>query len=171
MLAYVKEHYGDIASVVGLVISILGFGVTIFGVRKAKQAAEGARQAAREAVLKIKSQILSNELEAAIRLVRGIEKHCREKKWGEAADLCDEARSRLSQIPQDDRLTESDRQAINISVDILGRHLIHVDQIRSAPENKTLSTGKLKELHQIITTLGQIYGRLQSIALEFKLGD
>ena len=74
MLAFWKEQYGNIASALGLLVSLVGFAATIGNVRKARRAAEEARQAAREAVLRIKSQLLSNEIDAAIRLIREVDK-------------------------------------------------------------------------------------------------
>src|SRR5437764_299077 len=44
----VTSHAGDYASVLGLLISVIGFGITIRNVRKSKQAAFAAELAARK---------------------------------------------------------------------------------------------------------------------------
>jgi hypothetical protein len=95
-LHYLGEHYGDIASVVGLLITLVGFVVTIINVRKAKRAAEEARRAAREAVLRIGSQLLADEIGTSLQLVREIDAACRERNWTNATYRCDEIRTRLA---------------------------------------------------------------------------
>ena len=72
-ISYLEEHYGDIASLVGLLVTFVGFLATIQNVKKAKLAAEEARQAAREAVSRIKSQMLISEIASCLGLVRNID--------------------------------------------------------------------------------------------------
>ena len=100
-LAYLVEHYGDIASVVGLLVTFVGFVVTIWNVRKAKKAAEEARQAAREAVARVGTQILVNEIGIALELVRQTDAACREANWSGAIFRCDDSRARLAQLLED----------------------------------------------------------------------
>ena len=88
---YLTEHYGDLASVVGLILTIVGFVATIWNVRKAKQTAEEARQAAREALSKIGSQILAIEIGTSLELVIQADAACHKKDG--RSDL---ARSRTS---------------------------------------------------------------------------
>jgi len=163
LLAYLKEHFGgvaDLASVVGLLVSLVGFVATIIGVRKARRAAEEARQAAREVVLRIKSQLLSNEIEAAIRMIRQTDKACRERNWTDAADSCDEARSLLTKIPQDDRLHDDELVAVDAANSLIGQLLLLIPKLRSGPKDKGLPDAKAKDLHEVLTKLGRIHGRL-----------
>jgi hypothetical protein len=166
VIEYFKEHYGDFASVIGLVVSLVGFLVTILGVRKAERSAEDARRAAREVVLKIKSHYLSNEIERSIRLFREVDKACRGRAWDEAVDRSDEARTRLAQFLNDERFADDERTMIRLAVDFLGAFLLHVQRVSLASPPKNISIPKAKQLHEIITGLSQIQGRLQSATLE-----
>lgn len=53
----IQEHYGNIASVLGLVVSIFGFLFTLIQVRKSRTAAERAQVMAREAVERVSSRL------------------------------------------------------------------------------------------------------------------
>lgn len=49
MIDWIKSNdLGDLSSIAGVLIAIVGFGFTLFGIFKAKGAAESARQASRE---------------------------------------------------------------------------------------------------------------------------
>src|SRR3954452_12284395 len=96
--SYLEEHYGDLASVAGLLISVVGFVVTIFGVWKARRAAEEARQAAREAVSRVGSQLLVIEGGVCLQAMRGLDAACRERNWTIAIHYCDEAQTGLARL-------------------------------------------------------------------------
>jgi hypothetical protein len=166
LLEYLREHYGDIASVVGLVVSLVGFVATIIGVRKAKRAAEEARRASREAVARIKSQLLSDGIEVSIRLFREVDRACRARNWEVAADQCDEARDRLARFLNDDRLLDDETAIIQASVEFLGNFLPYIDKMRSAKPARDLTPAKSKQIHDAITGLGRLQGRLQSMTFE-----
>ena len=166
LMNYVREHYGDIASVVGLVITLVGFVATIINVRKAKRAAEDARQAAREAVSRIGSQLLVNEIGTALQLVREIDAACREKHWTAATFRSDEARTRLATFLENPRLTESELVVMGSVLDEFGIVLSDIQKLQASPESKQISQRLANRLHKIITALGRIMGRLQSETLE-----
>ncbi len=67
------------------------FFVPIWNVRKTKKAAEEARAAAKEAVSRIGSQILANDLGTTLELLRQTDAACRERNWLDAVYRCDEA--------------------------------------------------------------------------------
>jgi hypothetical protein len=166
LLEYLRQHYGDLASVVGLMVSLVGFVATILGVRKAKHAAEDARKAAREAVARIKSQLLSDGIEISIRSFREVDRASRKQDWEVAADQCDEARNRLSRFLIDERLQEHERNTIQVSVDFLGAFLANIHKMSSASPPKALPPATSKQIHKAIIGLGRIQGRLQSMTFE-----
>jgi hypothetical protein len=166
LVEYLREHYGDLASVVGLMVSLVGFVATIIGVRKAKHAAEEARQAAREAVSRIKTQLLFDGIEVAVRLFREVDKASRGRNWEVAADHCDEARTRLARFLNDDRLLEHELNIIQVSIDFLRDFLPHIQRMSSTTTPKDLSPAKSKQIHDAIIGLGRIQGRLQSMTFE-----
>jgi hypothetical protein len=69
-----EHHWGDIASVFGVIISVVGFAVTIWGVLRSKKAAKMAQEAAvkaRDAVLRL--DVLT-EIPAAIAIMEEIKR-------------------------------------------------------------------------------------------------
>ena len=162
LLSYLKEHYGDIASVVGLLVTFIGFIATKGNVRKAKKAAEEAKGAAREAVDRIKSQVLVNEIVTCLQLVRGIDAACRERSWKEAIDRCDQARTALSRLRDHHALGETEQESLVRAVDHLGKLMPYIQKTRNVSPEKDISPQKAYQLHTIITALGQVQGRLQS---------
>ena len=75
------NSWGSFASVAGLLISLLGFGITIWGVRRAKKAAEQAADAARQAKAKILTQGTLANFSSAIAVMEEIVRLQRKKEW------------------------------------------------------------------------------------------
>ncbi len=128
---------------------------------KAKRAAEEARQAAQAAVSRIEAQLIANEIGADLQLVREIDAACREQKWAEAIDRCDEARTRLAICHNNPRLRSDEREHIDSAISYLGDVLFSIQKLRRSKDQKSLSMSKAKQLHEIIAGLGRIQGRLQ----------
>jgi len=166
LLVYLREHYGDVASVLGLVVSLVGFLVTILGVRKAERAADEARQAAREGVFRVRSQLLSNEIDASIQFLLGIDRACRGLRWDEAVDRCDDARACLARIIPDERLEVAERKAVESAIAFIGGFLPYIQGIRKSIPQKEISKPKSKDLHDHITSVSRISGRLRSVTME-----
>jgi hypothetical protein len=165
-LSYLNEHYGDVASVVGLILTLVGFVVTIWNVRKAKQAAEGARQAAREAVSRIGSQILANEIGTTLELVRQTDATCRERNWSSAMYRCDEARIRLVPLIESPELRSTERDNLHAAFENFGEMLVVLQALLDMNESKKAPPRIAKQLHKILEDLGQIKSRLQTRTLE-----
>jgi len=74
-------HLGDVASLFGLVITVVGFGLALWRIRKLQTAAEQARQA----VERVREQILHmnaiQELNGAIRKLEDMRRLHRIKAW------------------------------------------------------------------------------------------
>jgi hypothetical protein len=165
-LSYFKEHYGDLSSVVGLLITFVGFIVTIRNVRKAKQAAEEARQAAREAVSRIGSQILVNEIGTALELVRQTDAACRGKDWSGAIYRSDEARTRLAQLIENPELKPEEREVLRFALDGFIMILSTAQKILDSSEPKKVPPRIATRLNEMIAGLGRIKSRLQTRTLE-----
>jgi hypothetical protein len=165
-LSYLQEHYGDLASVTGLLVSFVGFVVTISNVRKAKMAAEEARRASREAVLRIKHQVLVGDVLACLLHVRKVDSACGDRSWDEALASCDEARTLLSKVSAHEALNEGEKETIAIAVEAFGLLIPYVQKIRSSESERDVSAPKRRELHTIITNLSKLQGRLESQTFE-----
>ncbi len=67
---YLLDHYGDVASVLGLVVTFVGFVATLKRVKQAQKSAEEAKFAAREMIVRMSAQVLIEELNSLIYVVR-----------------------------------------------------------------------------------------------------
>lgn len=166
LLSYLKEHYGDLASVVGLLVSLIGFIVTIINVRKTKRAAEDARQATREAVERIGSQLLGSDISASLQLIRELDATCRKRNWEAAIDRCDEARTRLAHLSENRRLKSAERDYINSKIDEFRDLMAEIQKLQEAPMPRGIPPKTSRRLHEIITDLSRISGRIQSEIME-----
>jgi hypothetical protein len=79
-LAFVlQNHYGDLASIVGLAISIIGFGVTLWAVFRAKSAAQAARDAVKKvSVIEVRTSAVA-DCSTAIQAMQEIERLHRDR--------------------------------------------------------------------------------------------
>lgn len=166
LFLYLKEHYGDVASVGGLLVSFFGFVVTILGVSKAKKAAEDARKAAREAVSRIKSQILVGEISSCLQIFKDIDEGCTARNWNVVMEGCGKARMVLPKILVHQALDDSEKKSIRIAIDQLGNLSPYVQKIRNSEPPRDVSAPKMKEIHEMIIQFVQIQGRLESQTFE-----
>jgi hypothetical protein len=165
-LPYLQEHYGDLASVTGLLVSFIGFLVTISNVRKAKRAAEEARRAAREAVSRIKYQILVSDVLACLAHVRKVDSGCGNRAWDDVLESCDEARTLLSKVSAHEVLDQDERKTMSVAIEIMGLMIPYVDRMKSSKPEQHVTATKRRELHKIITSLSKLQGRLESQTFE-----
>lgn len=160
---------GDVASVIGFPIGLIGLIITLREARRAREAAEGARLAAEEAVSRIKIQVFIEELSACLRFVRKIDESCRERRWKEAVESCDEARTRLARIGESDALVIAEKDSLSLAISQIGRLMPYLQKIRKDPRGRTrsnLPSQKTNELHLLITSLAQIQGRLRFLSIK-----
>jgi hypothetical protein len=86
-LDFVALHrLGDLASIVGLVASVIGFGLTIYGVFKTKSAAQRAEQAAKSTRDRIRLMDTVVDFAAAISILEEIKRLHRAAQWSVLPD-------------------------------------------------------------------------------------
>ena len=126
---------GNLASVAGLLVSLVGFYFTIRSVKTARQAARDAEVAAKQAKESILSSGAVAKFSVAIGLMEDIKSFQREKKWEILLDRYAQLR-RLTIELQNEAvgLTEQDRT-------ILGSVLVQLNDIEKKVE-ETYSAGK-----------------------------
>jgi hypothetical protein len=78
---FFSEHWGDIASVVGVGISIVGFIITIINVRRSKNAAQRAEEAALEVRKAISQADVIMELSVVVTTMEEIKRLHRASEW------------------------------------------------------------------------------------------
>lgn len=158
---YLREHYGDIASVFGLLITIVGFAVTIWKVSKTREAVD-------EGLARIKSQVDLNDINLVLQVIRTLDSACRDRIWVSAVERADEARTLLARLVANPRLTRPELLELEGAPDHLKTLLTAIQRHRREEGLKDLQTVHFNRLHKIVTTLGSILGRLQNQALEHR---
>lgn len=159
LLPYFREHYGDIASVLGLVVTFVGFAVTIHGVRRARRVAE-------EALARIKAQLFAENVSVALQTVRQIDSACRSFRWDDVQDRCDDARVALSQLGANQRLLADEVTLVRATLNDLGDLLAHVQKLRKASAEKSVPPRFSRRLHNVIAMLGKAQEGRRSETLE-----
>ena len=151
------EHYGDIASVVGLLISAGVFVLSLL----TKRAAEEARQAARETAEKFESQLLANEIAASIKLVHEIGASCGELDFLKAIGGCGEVHARMARFGTSRRLQVDEQQQVVRAVQKVADLAKHMEEILKKDRPERLSKRRTDALWAINASLARSQGRLQ----------
>lgn len=93
-------HVGDLAGIVGVLLALIGFGVTFYQVSGAKSAAEAAQDAANAALSHRRTLDSTAALTECIAIIREIKAAFRNNKFEEAIHkidtVCDQIRHTLS---------------------------------------------------------------------------
>ncbi|NOX36077.1 MAG: hypothetical protein GXO78_00920 [Calditrichaeota bacterium] len=89
---------GNFASVIGAILTVLGFGFTLFKIKKVRNAAESARQAAIETCRSIRRFDASVELASVVETIDEIKRLQRENSWKVVPDRYSTARKKLIMI-------------------------------------------------------------------------
>lgn len=90
--------WGDIASLAGLIISVVGFLLTLHSVRRSRSAAEGARRAAEQTRASLLHVDAIADLSAAISVMEEIKRLQRESAWRIVPDRYSSLRQKLIRI-------------------------------------------------------------------------
>ena len=109
--SFLAQHWGDIASVVGVFISLVGFAVTIWGVLRSKSAAqraESAADAARKSILRSDTLM---ELSASVTMMEEIKRLHRASAWSVLPDRYSILKSHLVSIRTSNPTLKVEHQA------------------------------------------------------------
>jgi hypothetical protein len=143
-LDFLAKHWGDLASVVGVAVSVIGFWYAIWLARQARTAAEQARDAARAATERIFSLDTISELTAAKMALSEIIRLQRLNVWEVARDVVLEryasARISLVRCEQGLGVPERQRQSIRVAIALLGVMVVDIDTARIDEDPDRLDT-------------------------------
>jgi hypothetical protein len=160
---FLRQEYGNLASVLGLILTVFGFGLTLWSIR-------AARAAAREAIRRIGSQLLEGDITRAIRHLQQVRASARDRKWRRSIDYCDEVRECLAGLVGHPRLTANDRQFLSASIDNLGQLVQTMYAMSRRPRRgqglPRLDETKYRLLDEMIDRLGNVQGSLRATVLE-----
>lgn len=158
--------YADIASLMGLVVSVLGFGFTLRQVKKSRTAAEQAVAIARQAIDDVGSRLLFTQVETAVRLLQELRGSCRDSKWDRAIDRCEQLRIVLAGLVDDARLQVGERSNVVSAIDEMALVIEHLEKVESAKGSLPFANRSRRRLDKIVIDLGGIDGRLKTPTLE-----
>jgi len=106
----VSNKYGNVASVIGLLIAISGIFLTLYRIGKINKEIQAVEENAKSLIGLIGLQLFSFEVSSASRSIELIINSCKSKDWPRAEHHCDHAQLsivRLSEHPHiDEELSE-----------------------------------------------------------------
>jgi hypothetical protein len=155
------DRWGNTASVIGLAITLIGFGLTLLGLflvgRKVRQAME-----------RVGVQILVMETATLLRLVTEARDAARDGIWWRGIDRCQQARLLVVPLRHNPHLLPEEQEGLRKADNDLRLVLQYIENERLPPGSPVgnLPDPKKKAMDAMITLLGDIQGRLQKKALE-----
>jgi hypothetical protein len=157
-------RWADVSSIIGLFLTIVGFGITIFGVWRSKGAAEQARQAAQAARDSIASYDAVADLAAAMAIMDEIKRLQRHAVWPALPDRYSDLRRRLITIRESEiGFSDEHRRSLQLAIE----QFTDLEQIveraitsRGSPPkpdklNEVVSS-QLDEVHAVLLALQRI---------------
>lgn len=85
-MTFLGNHWGDLCSALGMLIAIVGFGISIWQIRKTKTVAESARESAEQTRLRLDKNLAIADISAAIEVMEEIKRSQRRQDWNVALD-------------------------------------------------------------------------------------
>jgi cell fate (sporulation/competence/biofilm development) regulator YlbF (YheA/YmcA/DUF963 family) len=135
---FVPHDIGSTAAIADFFISIIGFAITIYGVNKAKSAAEAAKRAARETQERVQKFDTIVDFSAAIAILEEIKRLHREQAWQTLLERYSAMRKLLVQI-RHSGIALTDEQNT-----VVQRSLTHLITLEDQVERAIATDVKLK---------------------------
>lgn len=155
------NHVGDLASVAGLAISVVGFMATLIGVFRSKNAAERAERAAREARDSIRRFDTVLDFADTIAILDGIKLAHREGRWDGMPERYATTRKALI------RMRAASGELSPEQVGVIQTALSNLQRLETVVE-ATLPTGNPLDAPAINSTLSGDIDRLYQVLVELK---
>jgi ribosomal protein S13 len=164
--AFLNQHWGDIASVVGVFVSVIGFCITIWGVLRSKSAA----QKAKEEVLKVRESISNMdtvmEFSAAVTVMDEIKRLHRAAAWAILPDRYSALKRLLISIKANNSdLSDEHKTALQSAIqnftDIekrVERTLSSEAEVPSVPALNAIVSTQLDRLFEVLASIRQVQG-------------
>src|SRR5262249_54122681 len=169
-IAFRESTLGNIASIVGLAVSVLGFVVTIWTVLDARQqikdagdrAANAVAQAseeARRAIGGIAAQLRAADCAVLRSGVEDLRQAAQDTKWTRAVYRCQECRLVAYRLAHDQHLAGPEASALRQAADDLQLILRFIEKNRLAGQAGLLQERHVQALDDMIGLLAQIQAR------------
>jgi hypothetical protein len=161
MGSFFSEHWGDLASVAGFVVSGLGVWVAAWQAWKARNAAEGARRAAQSARDTMAHVDAVSQLTAIVAKIEEVKTLIRGNLWHPIPDRLATARTQCGQVAAAIRQT-TDAERRDLTATLAQLRYIEEDIDRSLAQQQPPANGlemivvlnkQADRLHQILATV------------------
>ena len=162
--------YGNLASIVGLILTIMGFAFTAWKIIQTRRSAEEATRIAKGAIAQISTRLFSNQIADGVRLASELKNTCRMEQWERAIDRCEQLRLLLASVVEDRNIRPDESNYISVAIDDLGLILRRLEGMTREGSATSLTPNMQKVLDTLTITLGRLDGRLKNAALEIDNG-
>jgi hypothetical protein len=152
----------DWIGIVGVVISLLGFGLAIIQIRKATSAAQSATNAAKEAEAGIRRVDGLLEVATVSEGISAIKRAIRSEAWDQISGLIDGSRKSLI-LTRGSNLNLSDEKTSRIGEALVFLSILEVDLMKLGPDEMK------KKKPNLIKTLIEISDAVTTIITEAKI--
>jgi hypothetical protein len=169
-IAFRGGTLGNVASIVGLAVSVLGFVVTIWTVLDARQqikdaadrsekAIAQAREEVGRAVGGIASQLLAADCAVLRTGVQDLRQAAQDMKWPRAVYRCQECRTVAYRLAHDSRLTGEETSKLREAADDFQLIQRFIEKNRLAGQAGLLQDRHIQSLDDVIGLLARIQAR------------
>ena len=136
---WLNDHWGDLASTVGLVVAIIGFSVAFAQIKRSRRAAEAAERAVSATRESLARNLTIDDLARASQRFQQLKELHLERQWRRAIDRHYDIRVMLAQISsQHPGLTDTQQSTIQAAiqqVETLERLVVRAVREGTDPEN------------------------------------
>ena len=160
----IDYHVGDLASIAGVAISIIGFLVTFWNVRRSKSAAERAERAANDARRMIRDYETLSDFSAAIAIMEEIK---RLHRIGQIEPLLDRYATLRKVLTEVRKMSPS----VNPSMDQIIQSAITTLAAMEDQVERSRVTGAIPDFVRLNRLLSREIDGLHAVFVEMKLAD
>jgi|SRR4051812_38574934 hypothetical protein len=155
------NHLGDLSGILGVLVSIIGFGVTLTGVLKSKRAAQRAEEASRQTRDSIRLLDAVVDFSSAIAILEEIKRAHRQQQWSVLPDRYAAIRKLLIAL----RATNSDLSDVQKAA--IQTALANLTYVERAVERGLVNPASLKPT-RFNAAISTDIDNLQAILVELK---
>jgi hypothetical protein len=147
ILKFIVEHsIGDLASILGLFVSVIGFAFTIWGVSRSKKAAEAAKESAMQVQNELRKLDIIIDFSTVITMIDEVKRHHRGANWHILPDRYSAIRKNLISIKSTYKnLTENHQKVIQGAISQIKTMESTIEKSLSG-KNQTPNIAKLNEI-------------------------
>jgi len=162
---FIAEHWGDLASVVSVVLTIIGFALTIRAAVRSRRAAEEAQRTGKEVMERLRWVDSLGDVKKAISLMDEIKRLHRTRKWNILPDRYSEVKRVLSAIKGGALLDGEQRRTLTEAIQQLSGIELQIEKVLAnkseAPKVDRLNEIVTKQIDALVEVLEQIRKKVE----------